>query len=371
MKASLLFALSIAGGLIAACAPSPTPVGQVTSPSPSAIASAAPALAACDASHRCLALVTLRGSDNILVRDVTDIAHPMTLGNLGSNAASFVSATALEYMLNGSLVTTPLSGSPTTPVAGVPKDASPAWSPDRSEGVYLTQRGSYETGDQQLDVHLWRGGTDRVVGTTPGLGMGDCQTITNCGFLSNSLDSRLAFSPDGRFFSFVAQGFGPSFMYVWSSDGTLLKSDKTKPTSMSIWSAQNLYFRDGSGVKAWHDGTISEFLPGVFWIKPSASPAGGKVVYTVRGAGGWGHIYLVDTASGNARELKAQRTDAVFLTSRYIWYRGERACVAADECGPNPPFHPDNGKTYIYDLQTGKEYGSIITGVFDVWPHAA
>jgi hypothetical protein len=366
MKALALFGLALAGCLIAACSPSATPIAhQVTSPSPTALAPGT-----CDTAHRCLALVTLRGSENFVVRDITDINHPMTLGNLGSNRATFVSAAALEYTLNGSLVTTPLSGSPVTPVPGVPKGASPQWSPDRSEGVYLTERGSYETGDPQIDVHLWRSGIDRVVGTTPGLGMGDCQTISNC-TMTNWLDSRLAFSPDGRFFSFVAQGFGPSFIYVWSSDGTLLKSDKTKPTTMSIWSAQNLYFRDGGGVEAWHDGAISKFLPGVFWIKPNASPAGGMVVYTVRGPGGWGHIYLVETATGKARELKAQRTDAVFLTSRYVWYRGERACVAADACGPNPPFHPENGKTYVYDLQTGAEYSSIITSVIDVWPHAA
>jgi dipeptidyl aminopeptidase/acylaminoacyl peptidase len=202
------------------------------------------------------------------------------------------------------------------------------------------------------------------------MGGGGCESIASC-TLPNWLDSRLAFSPDGKFFAFVAQGFGTSFMYVWSSDGMLIKSDQTKLTTMSTWSAQSLYFRDGGGVEAWHDGAISRFLADVGWIKPSASPAGGKVVYTVRGAGGWGHIYLVETGTGKARELKAQRTDAVFLTSRYVWYRGERACVAADGCGPNPPFHPESGMTYIYDLQTGTEFGSIITGVYDVWPHAA
>jgi len=30
-----------------------------------------------------------------------------------------------------------------------------------------------------------------------------------------------------------------------------------------------------------------------------------------------------------------------------------------------------DGKTYIFDLQTATEAGSIITTVFDVWPHAA
>ena len=65
------------------------------------------------------------------------------------------------------------------------------------------------------------------------------------------------------------------------------------------------------------------------------------------------------------------RSEPVFLTSRYIWYQGERDCVPADGCGTNPPFHPASGKTYIYDLQDGTETGSVITSVADVWPHAA
>jgi len=376
MKPAALLATML---LMAACGSGPT--ASVGSPSPSSNSTPTPASSPsstpspapatfCNPSSPCLALVTLRGSENIVVRDVTDLTRPRTLGNLGSNGATFVSATELEYLLNGILVTTPLSGSPASPVAGVPKGAAPRWNPDRSAGVYTTVRGSTETGTEPLDVHLLRAGTDRIVGSTPGLGAGDCQYIANCGF-SNWLDARLAFSPDGKFFSFVAQGFSASFFYLWSSDGTLLKGDSAQSTTMSTWSGNALYFRDQGGVEAWHDGSSSKFLPRVQWIRPSASPAGGRVVFTVRDSAGWGHIYLVDTATGKVRGLKAQRYDATFLTSRYVWYRGERACVPADICGDHPPFHPESGKTYLYDLEAGREYDSIITSVGDVWPHAA
>jgi hypothetical protein len=140
---------------------------------------------------------------------------------------------------------------------------------------------------------------------------------------------------------------------------------------MSVWSGASLYFRDLKGVEVWRDGVVSPFLPGVAWIKPRASSAAGQIVYTARDSNGWGHIYVVDTTTGKVRELKSARTDAVFLTSRYIWYQGERACVASDVCGAPPPFHPLNGKTYIYDLQTGTETESVITSVSDVWPHPA
>ena len=121
----------------------------------------------------------------------------------------------------------------------------------------------------------------------------------------------------------------------------------------------------------WRDGALSSFLPGVAWIKPQASPAGGQIVYAARDSQGWAHTYVVDTASRAVREIKKARYGPVFLTSRYIWSAGERGCVATDACGATPPVHPLSGKTYIYDLQTGTETESVITSVSDAWPHAA
>jgi hypothetical protein len=90
----------------------------------------------------------------------------------------------------------------------------------------------------------------------------------------------------------------------------------------------------------------------------------------VRDKTGLAHVYVVDTATKKVRELKAARSEPAFLTSRYIWYRGERPCVAADNCDPNFPV-VSNGKTYIYDFQDGTETESVISSVSDVWPHAA
>src|SRR5712692_9651271 len=96
---------------------SASPTTPVTSPSP--IQTSTPRLA----------LVTLRGSDAYVVRDVTDISHPKTIGNLGTIAApQFVSATEVSYASDTGLFLMPLSGSPEALVVkGV---GAWEWSPD-------------------------------------------------------------------------------------------------------------------------------------------------------------------------------------------------------------------------------------------------
>jgi hypothetical protein len=139
---------------------------------------------------------------------------------------------------------------------------------------------------------------------------------------------------------------------------------------MSAWSGLGLYFRDNNGVEVWRDGAIQLFLSHTTWLTPKASPGGGQIVYAARDSNGWAHTYVIDTDL-NLRELKRARVHPVFLTPRFIWYQGERTCLAADACGAKPPWHPLSGKNYIYDLQTGTETESIITSVSDVWPHGA
>jgi len=356
MKANLLFALSIAGGLIAACGPSGTPVGQVTSPSPSAIASAAPAPGACDASHRCLALVTLRGSDNILVRDVTDINHPTTVATLPRDqAALFVSATEMSYADSTTLYRTPLSGSPKTVVAKAAISLGLfAWTSDGKTAGYVTGDG----------LHLIGAGQDRKLGEPLPVADGyGCESQ----LCADAWDSRLAFSPDDGYISMLVLSGPVTGFKLWTSAGKLLATPAGLAPTMSVWSGRDFYFSDTRGVEVWRDGTTSRFLPGVQWIRPKASPAGGMIVYEARDRSGMGHVYSVDTITKKVRELKAHRIEPTFLTSRYVWYRGEPLCAAPAECiGPT-----DTAKTYIYDLQTGVEYSSIITNVYDTWPHAA
>jgi hypothetical protein len=237
--------------------------------------------------------------------------------------------------------------------------------------IYTTDATDETTGVETTTVHQLKAGVDHVLGTMPGGGGGGCETIASCQ-IPNFLDFRLLYSPDGTMISLVTTGFTGSHFRVWSSNGTLLSSSDVQGLAMSAWSGSSLYFRDAKGVEVWHAGVITPFLPGVMWVKPIGSPDGGHIVYVARDSSGWSHTYMVDTKTKRVRELKKARSEpVVFLTSRFVWYEGERACVASDVCGAHPPFHPSNGKTYIYDLQAGTETESIITSVADVWPHAA
>lgn len=318
----------------------------------------------CSQSNPCLALVTLRGSNTTVVRDITDITHPKTVSTFNNVSPQFISSTDVSYVDGNNLIRRRWAGStPATVVSSSQGIGSFAWSPDGNSVVYVTQA-------NPASVHQLSSIGDRVLGSIPDGGVGGCEAISSC-TLPNWLDFQLHFSPDGTFVSLVIETFSGSVFRLWSSDAKVLKSSDGQGATMSTWSGRGLYFRDAKGVEVWRDGVVSSFLPGVVWIKPKASPGGGQIVYTVRDSSGWGHVFVVDTTTRNVRELKTARTDAVFLTSRYIWYQGERACVAADQCGTAPPFHPLSGKTYIYDLQDGTETESIITSVHDVWPHAA
>ncbi|MEP6753046.1 MAG: hypothetical protein ABI959_09895, partial [Candidatus Dormiibacterota bacterium] len=146
-----------------------------------------------------LALVTLRGSGCIVVRDITDINHPRTIGNLGLDPQpQFVSATTLSYVdAKRGLLRTPLAGAPRTPIAGGASRFF-TWSPDGETAAYLS---SGATGPQPpMQLHLVRAGKDRVVSTMPGLpSVFGCESQA----CSDGWDFHLSYSPDGRFITWA------------------------------------------------------------------------------------------------------------------------------------------------------------------------
>jgi Tol biopolymer transport system component len=319
----------------------------------------------CSAAHRCLALVTLRGSNQIVIRDVTDINHPTTVTRLGAVPwPQFVSASQLSYVDGQKLIRVPLAGSPKTTVATLPSSQwmlVSTWSPDGSTAAYVAN------GDTKSELRTVTGAANQSFASM-GPFNGGCET-RSCG---DGSDFKLSFSPDGNYISMMQDWGGPNFL-LWTADRKPVTTHQPAGSSyhMSVWSGNSLYFVDASGVVVWRNGQLSTFLPGVRWLRPKGSPDGGRIVYMTRDAKSLGHIWVVDTATRKVSELKSSRAEPAFLTPRYVWYKGQGACnTSAPDCYVDFPV-ADTGTTYIYDLQTGIESQSIITQVYDAWPHAA
>jgi hypothetical protein len=307
--------------------------------------------------------VSLSGGTDFVIRDITDLNHPFTVSSLGNKvnyATQFVNASEISDTDPLGLVRMPLSGSPKTVVTRC--GGLFAWSPDGTAVAYVGGGP-----DPKIDlVHILGGGRDIVIDSVPvpfpngGVGCESRSCADNWFF-------HLHYAPGGAYISLVELP-GPG-LRIWSSTGKLLKSVNNSNATMSVWSGNALYWRDDKGVEMWRDGSQSLVLPGVSWIRPHASPAGGQIVYETRDANySTAHVFLLDTATGQTRQLAQSRSEPAFLDSHDVWYMGERPCASSDPCvvGPTIATRP-----YIYDLQSGTEYQSIITTVWDVWPHPA
>jgi len=307
-------------------------------------------------------MVALRGTNPWVLRDITNISHASTVSTFMTSPPQFVSGTELSYADETGLYRMPLAGSPKTRVSKSGQTAGLfSWSPNGRTVAYLAQNSS------GMALHLLTAGVDRAVaGTVPTVPVTGCESQ----FCGQDWDLRLSYSPDGAFISLVESIAGVSAFRLWSSDGTVIISSNSGANAMSTWSGDAFYFPGADGVDLWRDGTRSSFLAGVTWIRPHASSSGHQIVYESKDAQGWSHAFVVDTTTRVVRELKKGRSAPAFLTSRYIWYKGQRACAAADSC-PSGWTVVDSGKAYIYDLQDGTETESIITAVYDVWPHLA
>jgi len=309
-------------------------------------------------------MVHLRGgASGFVVRDISDVAHPRTAGTPRAfSTVQFINAGEISYIEAAFLSRAPISGSDRSIVNfGLFNVTAFAWSPDGSAVAALGYNNQYNT-----EVHLLRGDRDQLLGTAtgvPDVSSVPCQTQT----CIDRNDVELKYSPDGGLIMW-RQSTGSKFK-VWTAAGVDVTPSLGTP-SMAVWSGSGLFYQDSEGIKVLRQGAVSSFLPGVKWIRPKASPMGGQIVYESRDATGLAHAYVVDTTTAAVRELGSGRGEPAFLTSRFIWYQGERVCTSSESCDPGTPVKP-TGKTYIYDLQDGTETGSIITNVYDIWPHAA
>jgi len=324
----------------------------------------------------------------VVVRDITDIAHPSTVGVVGpapalngigpsleGSSGQFASSTQVAYLggnaddyygLPTSLIRAPLAGSPaTTVLSGSRAVVVFAWSPDGSTLVYLTP-----TDFTGVEVHQVKANADRVLATLPRIAVGGCEVAPCPGPFQNPgdmWDFRLAYSPDGNYISVVQSGI-TSYLRILTADGKQVAATDSQGSTMSVWSGNSLYFRDSVGVEVWRDGAFSTVLRGVSWIRPKASSDRRFIVYEARQLGA-ANVFIFDTTTGQVRALGAG-SEPAFLTSGYVWFESEPPCVPSGTCQAGFPGIAV-GKTYIYDMEAGTKSESAITSVLDIWPHAA
>src|SRR2546428_10945906 len=280
--------------------PSPTPGGP-TPPAPVAIVCSSQV----PAGHQ-LALVTLSGIQGIVVRDLTDIQHPVTrCGFSGGAYLRFINSTRVSYIVtssgdlgaSGALYMVELTSSTTSLVrawtAGGYASWVYAWSPD---GQKLTYPSSDTAG---VKWHLLSAAGDKTLaslGTVPGRGVN----------LDND-DAMVGFSADGQYVaveepSTARKGATPGtppIQIVRLSDfkQIYLRSDGT----MGAWGATGarFYFRTTAGVMVWDaTGKVQTVQAGLQWIRPWPSSDGSHITFSSLNAPGNHVVGIIDTTRG-------------------------------------------------------------------------
>lgn len=345
--------------------PSPTPVGPAVPPISYSCASAIPP------AHQ-LALVQLRGVSGYVVRDITDILHPVTRCTFqGGSYFRFVSETRLSYIVTasgdqgaaGAMYVADLNAGTTSVVRVWASSGSLSfvygWSPDGRALSYISS-----VVNNNVEWHLLSAAGDRLLAK---LG-----TVPSRGVNRDNDDAMVGFSADGQYVAVeqtFIQGTTPPIQVNRVSDGGIAYS-RTDGT-MAAWAGTGarLLFRTSAGVESWApSGGVIPVSAGTNWIHPIASPDGSHMAFSVLNAQG-NHVgQVIDLSSGGIHALSTNpRVGATFLNASLVWYAGETICTTATPCGLGGP--PLSGQTYIYDLGSDVENGSIDTAFLDSWPH--
>src|SRR5260370_3663046 len=277
--------------------PTPEPVAAPTVASAPRLSTTCPApqlprsFPSSPTSNRNLVIAKLHGSDQTVIRDVTDMDHPSTVASVNATnwvgagvlgQPSFVSSSTISYTSSdlADVVRMPLSGSGTSLLAlGCPTEEiwTFTWSP---VGQSLTYVLSDRDPNSVFPWHLVSGGVDREIGTAPR----ECI----CGEIPEDHRVTLGFSHAGPLVSLVESVQMGTDLQVRRLDGTLvgaeIRGDRyASQVTMGVWSGLDLFFRDKQRVGGWTHGPITPFLPGVAWLRPWTAPAAGQSLNAVRG----------------------------------------------------------------------------------------
>jgi len=332
-----------------------------------------------------LALVTLRNSPEVVVRDISDISTPVTrcsfktclqyCQTFGPTVMRFVNATRISYIVNdgqghGAMYLADLQTRTTKLIRTWSDDDGSyywvyAWSPDGNTLTYLSS-------------------TDwRVRSAAGDLSLGRLGTMPGYNFNVDSDSEMVGFSADGQYVA-LDQSVMPQqnpyrpaslFQVVRLSDHKLVYS--RTDGAMATWAANSarLYFRTSSGIQAWDPSSgVQVVAPGLAWINPWPSADGKTIVYSTVDAKGNhfpNYLRLTDQPVTLVQLSVLPQAGAGFLKSTLVWYAGEQVCGPTVQCGYNETNlngPPPTGLTYIHDLATGTVSTSIIATFIDSWP---
>jgi hypothetical protein len=318
------------------------------------------------------ALITIQGSSQLVLADVSDATHPRTICNISgpwnpqlvtqgmvSWSASQGNPTSSGATVIATLdVFTGTSAVVASWTGGGLMDGLHAWSPDHFTVVYVT------SDPTAVNVHLLSGGGDRVLatyGAVPGRGINP-----------NEDDSFIGFSPDGAYFAFE-QTFSSSgnHLDVWSRSGLVFSQTNA---TMATWgsTASKLYFRqpNASIVYVWDStgtpGNRSQaFGQQLAWIKPRTDAGDDYLGFTVRDSTGIPQVWLYGHGGRAGGQLPNERSTPWFLNSSTLFMVEESAC--GSNCGIGPSTQPD-GRFFTYSIASQSETPSSITSVLGAWP---
>src|SRR5258708_5198685 len=313
--------------------PSPT-AGGPTPPPPVAVVCSSQV----PAGHQ-VALVSLHGVQGVVVRDVTDINHPVTrCGFQGGAYFRFVNSARVSYIVtssgdvgaSGAIYMVDLNQSTTSLVrawsSGGYGSWVYAWSPD---GQKLTYLASDTTG---VTWHLLSAAGDKTLAS---LGMTPARGVA----LDND-DIMVGFSADGQYVAvestFTTQKGGgasaPAIQIVRLSDlkQIYMRADGT----MATWGATgaSFYFRTTAGLLV-RDATGKDHPanPALQWIRPWPSADGTHITFSSLNPQGNHVVGILDTGGGPVAQATSEpRANPGLLTSTLLWHPGETPC-------PGPP----------------------------------
>jgi hypothetical protein len=357
--------------------PTSTPGAVFPSPTPGPAGVPAAVSTSCTsapAAGEHLVLVSLRGVSGIVVRDITDINHPVNRCKVsGGGYFRFVSATRLSYIVlassdlgaAGAMYLVDMSSGTTSLVRSWTYSGYAswiyAWSPDGSHLSYLSS-------DQtSLQWHMLSAAGDRT--------LADLGPVAARGVNLDVDDAMVGFSADGQYVAIEqtftqgnASAVGTPIQVNRVSDAGIAYS-RTDGT-MAAWAGTGarLLFRTSAGIQSWSPAAGVISVSSAVWIHPVASPDGSRMAFSVLSAQG-NHVgNVLDLTTGAIHGLSSEpRVGAAFLNASLVWYAGETICTTATPCGLGGP--PLSGKTYVYDLGSDVEAGSLDTAFYDSWPH--